>query len=80
MNAEIKAKAEAFLMTKKFKFAYSMVCMWLESFFADTRVNTRQRAAVAVDVPAGRASPAALRDPAHPHGVPLPVSPRGVGE
>lgn len=80
MSAEIKAKAEAFLMTKKFKFAYSMVCMWLESFFADTRVNTRQRAAVAVDVPAGRASPAALRDPAHPHGVPLPVSPRGVGE
>ena len=35
MKAEIKAKAEAFLLTKKFGFAHSL---WLDSFFADERV------------------------------------------
>ena len=38
MKAEIKAKAEAFLLTKKFGFAHSMISLWLDSFFADERV------------------------------------------
>ena len=79
MYAEIKAKAEAFLLTKKYGFAHCMICMWLDSFFADERVMVSARPGAAEALPAGRVSPAATRDPAHPHGLSLPVVPRGVG-
>ena len=55
INAEIKAKAGAYLLTKKLGLAHSMVCLWLDSFFADERVvsGARQGAAVALPPSSG---------------------------
>ena len=80
INAEIKAKAGAYLLTKKLGLAHSMVCLWLDSFFADERVVSGARQGAAVALLAKHDGPAVVRVPAHPHGFPQPVMHRGVGE
>ena len=80
MNAEIKAKAGAYLLTKKLGLAHSMVCLWLDSFFADERVVSGARQGAAVALLAKHDGPAVVRVPAHPHGFPQPLMHRGVGE
>ena len=80
INAEIKAKAGAYLLTKKLGLAHSMVCLWLDSFFADKRVVSGARQGAAVALLAKHDGPAVVRVPAHPHGFPQPLMHRGVGE
>ena len=80
INAEIKAKAGAYLLTKKLGLAHSMVCLWLDSFFADKRVVSGARQGAAVALLAKHDGPAVVRVPAHPHGFPQPVMHRGVEE
>ena len=67
MNAELRAKAGAYLLAKKFGLAHSLVGLWMDAFFADERVlcGPRQGAAAAVRVP---------------HGFNQPAMHRGVGE
>ena len=79
--ASLKATAGAFLLTRKFGFAHSMICLWSDSFFADTRVPsaTRQGTAEAPAQPDNSGSSSAHRAPAHPDGSTLPVVQRGVG-
>ena len=78
--AEIKAKAGAFLLTKKLGFAHSIVCMWLDSYFADERVVSDTRQGAAVALLANHDGPAVARAPAHPCGFTQPARHRGVGE
>ena len=77
MRAEIIAKAEAFLLSKKFKFAHSMVKLWLDSFFADKRVVPAGLHGAATP-PSSSDNLAVVRGPAHPL-VPEPNKQRGVG-
>ena len=81
LAASLKATAGAFLLTRKFGFAHSMICLWSDSFFADTRVPsaTRQGTAEAPAQPDNSGSSSAHRAPAHPDGSTLPVVQRGVG-
>lgn len=77
MRAEIIAKAEAFLLSKKFKFAHSMVRLWLDSFFADKRVVPAGMHGAATP-PGSSDNLAVVRGLAHPLG-PEPNKQRGVG-
>ena len=76
MNAEIKAKAGAYLLTKKLGLAHSMVCLWLDSFFADERVVSGARQGAAVALLAKHDGPAVVRVPP-PRVLPTPHAPGG---
>ena len=77
INAEIKAKAGAYLLTKKLGLAHSMVCLWLDSFFADKRVVPAGMHGAATP-PGSSDNLAVVRGLAHPLG-PEPNKQRGVG-